>query len=252
MVRQISLLPAVHRVVVLGTLCALELRAEGSNAGYAVYSTFLEIRSYCIRFHCQRSDCLNREILMLTLNTILKWCSIYKLWHWAPFKNHLEAYLRHIWLSRDCFFDMYNSLVIACISEHNLHVGFICLPKGEHWSDNFWSMMKKLVYDFANTLKSNCILFFWFAGKSKCGWISIADVRIHTELDGEYICYGYCFPSTTLYSCLAHPLCYSINKITLRSQKRTSIWSLSLKNQWLFIWFVDQCLYIWFVVQAYD
>ncbi|XP_055823033.1 bifunctional dethiobiotin synthetase/7,8-diamino-pelargonic acid aminotransferase, mitochondrial [Solanum dulcamara] len=35
MVRQISLLPAVHRVVVLGTLCALELRAEGSNAGYA-------------------------------------------------------------------------------------------------------------------------------------------------------------------------------------------------------------------------
>ncbi|KAK6783709.1 hypothetical protein RDI58_017163 [Solanum bulbocastanum] len=34
-VRQISLLPAVHRVVVLGTLCALELRAEGSNAGYA-------------------------------------------------------------------------------------------------------------------------------------------------------------------------------------------------------------------------
>ncbi|CAN4084271.1 unnamed protein product [Withania somnifera] len=35
LVRQISLLPAVHRVVVLGTLCALELRAEGSNAGYA-------------------------------------------------------------------------------------------------------------------------------------------------------------------------------------------------------------------------
>ncbi|KAG5593944.1 hypothetical protein H5410_035176 [Solanum commersonii] len=35
MVRQISLLPAVHRVVVLGTLCALELQAEGSNAGYA-------------------------------------------------------------------------------------------------------------------------------------------------------------------------------------------------------------------------
>nr|GME13234.1 bifunctional dethiobiotin synthetase/7,8-diamino-pelargonic acid aminotransferase, mitochondrial [Ipomoea batatas] len=35
LVRQISLLPAVGRVVVLGTLCAMELQAEGSNAGYA-------------------------------------------------------------------------------------------------------------------------------------------------------------------------------------------------------------------------
>ncbi|KAL0290108.1 UNVERIFIED_CONTAM: Bifunctional dethiobiotin synthetase/7,8-diamino-pelargonic acid aminotransferase, mitochondrial [Sesamum angustifolium] len=35
LVSQISLLPAVHRVVALGTLCAIELLAEGSNAGYA-------------------------------------------------------------------------------------------------------------------------------------------------------------------------------------------------------------------------
>ncbi|KAL6525441.1 Bifunctional dethiobiotin synthetase/7,8-diamino-pelargonic acid aminotransferase, mitochondrial [Orobanche hederae] len=35
LVVQISLLPAVHRVVALGTLCAIELLAEGSNAGYA-------------------------------------------------------------------------------------------------------------------------------------------------------------------------------------------------------------------------
>ncbi|KAK4415274.1 Bifunctional dethiobiotin synthetase/7,8-diamino-pelargonic acid aminotransferase, mitochondrial [Sesamum alatum] len=35
LVSQISLLPAVHRVVALGTLCAIELQAEGCNAGYA-------------------------------------------------------------------------------------------------------------------------------------------------------------------------------------------------------------------------
>lgn len=35
LVHQISLHPVVERVVVLGTLCALELRAEGCNAGYA-------------------------------------------------------------------------------------------------------------------------------------------------------------------------------------------------------------------------
>ncbi|GFQ01905.1 bifunctional dethiobiotin synthetase/7 8-diamino-pelargonic acid aminotransferase mitochondrial [Phtheirospermum japonicum] len=35
LVEQISLLPAVRRVVALGTLCAIELLAEGSNAGYA-------------------------------------------------------------------------------------------------------------------------------------------------------------------------------------------------------------------------
>ncbi|CAL0325586.1 unnamed protein product [Lupinus luteus] len=34
MVRQLSSHPAVQRVVALGTLCALELKAEGSNAGY--------------------------------------------------------------------------------------------------------------------------------------------------------------------------------------------------------------------------
>lgn len=35
LVSHISLLPAVHRVVALGTLCAIEILAEGSNAGYA-------------------------------------------------------------------------------------------------------------------------------------------------------------------------------------------------------------------------
>ncbi|KAK1391594.1 hypothetical protein POM88_010650 [Heracleum sosnowskyi] len=35
LVHQISLHPVVQRVVALGTLCALELRAEGCNAGYA-------------------------------------------------------------------------------------------------------------------------------------------------------------------------------------------------------------------------
>ncbi|CAH9147974.1 unnamed protein product, partial [Cuscuta epithymum] len=33
-VRQISLLPAISRVVALGTLCAIELQVEGSSAGY--------------------------------------------------------------------------------------------------------------------------------------------------------------------------------------------------------------------------
>ncbi|KAL2504959.1 Bifunctional dethiobiotin synthetase/7 [Abeliophyllum distichum] len=33
LVCQISLHPAVHRVVALGTLCAIELQAEGSNVG---------------------------------------------------------------------------------------------------------------------------------------------------------------------------------------------------------------------------
>ncbi|EYU42431.1 hypothetical protein MIMGU_mgv1a0184291mg, partial [Erythranthe guttata] len=41
-VLQISLLPAVHRVLALGTVCAIELVAEGSNAGYAsTYATSL-------------------------------------------------------------------------------------------------------------------------------------------------------------------------------------------------------------------
>ncbi|GMY35413.1 bifunctional dethiobiotin synthetase/7,8-diamino-pelargonic acid aminotransferase, mitochondrial [Fagus crenata] len=42
LVRQISSHPAVQRVVALGTLCALELRAEGSNAGYgSLYASSL-------------------------------------------------------------------------------------------------------------------------------------------------------------------------------------------------------------------
>ncbi|CAK9181202.1 unnamed protein product [Ilex paraguariensis] len=35
LVQNISLHPAIQRVVALGTLCAVELRAEGCNAGYA-------------------------------------------------------------------------------------------------------------------------------------------------------------------------------------------------------------------------
>lgn len=38
LVRQISSIPAVQRVVALGTLCALELRTEGHNAGYCLIS----------------------------------------------------------------------------------------------------------------------------------------------------------------------------------------------------------------------
>lgn len=34
LVYQISSHPAIKRVVVLGTLCAIELQAEGCNAGY--------------------------------------------------------------------------------------------------------------------------------------------------------------------------------------------------------------------------
>ncbi|KAF3452815.1 hypothetical protein FNV43_RR03248 [Rhamnella rubrinervis] len=42
LVSQISSHPAVQRVVALGTLCALELRAEGSNAGYgSMYASSL-------------------------------------------------------------------------------------------------------------------------------------------------------------------------------------------------------------------
>ncbi|KAE8056780.1 hypothetical protein FH972_013519 [Carpinus fangiana] len=42
LVRQISSIPAVQRVVALGTLCALELRAEGHNAGYgSLYASSL-------------------------------------------------------------------------------------------------------------------------------------------------------------------------------------------------------------------
>ncbi|XP_057952926.1 bifunctional dethiobiotin synthetase/7,8-diamino-pelargonic acid aminotransferase, mitochondrial-like isoform X1 [Malania oleifera] len=42
LVHQISSHPAVQRLVVLGTLCALELRAEGCNAGYgSLYATAL-------------------------------------------------------------------------------------------------------------------------------------------------------------------------------------------------------------------
>ena len=47
LVRQISSHPAVQRVVAMGTLCALELRAEGSNAGYCLisfsYKLFLDV-----------------------------------------------------------------------------------------------------------------------------------------------------------------------------------------------------------------
>lgn len=50
--QQISLLQTVDRVVALGTLCALELRAEGSNAGYyllTIHSSFpcFMVPSFC-------------------------------------------------------------------------------------------------------------------------------------------------------------------------------------------------------------
>ncbi|KAG1326932.1 bifunctional dethiobiotin synthetase/7,8-diamino-pelargonic acid aminotransferase, mitochondrial [Cocos nucifera] len=42
LVLQISSLPAVQRVMTLGTVCAVELKAEGSDAGYAsLYASFL-------------------------------------------------------------------------------------------------------------------------------------------------------------------------------------------------------------------
>jgi len=42
-VQQISSHPAVERVVALGTLFALELRAEGSNAGYCLIGLSFEL-----------------------------------------------------------------------------------------------------------------------------------------------------------------------------------------------------------------
>jgi hypothetical protein len=53
LVRQISSIPAVQRVVALGTLCALELRAEGCNAGYCLISfseLFLSVIFYQLSF----------------------------------------------------------------------------------------------------------------------------------------------------------------------------------------------------------
>jgi dethiobiotin synthetase/adenosylmethionine--8-amino-7-oxononanoate aminotransferase len=38
-VNQLSSLPNVKRVVSLGTLCAIELKAEGSDAGYDTLET---------------------------------------------------------------------------------------------------------------------------------------------------------------------------------------------------------------------
>jgi len=38
-VKQLSSLPNVKRVVSIGTLCAIELKAEGSDAGYISYES---------------------------------------------------------------------------------------------------------------------------------------------------------------------------------------------------------------------
>lgn len=53
LVRQISSIPVVQRVVALGTLCALELRAEGRNAGYCLISFYELFEVSCsINCHC--------------------------------------------------------------------------------------------------------------------------------------------------------------------------------------------------------
>lgn len=52
MVGEISSHPAVQRVVALGTLCALELRAEGSNAGYGFMIFFLHYVIFLILELC--------------------------------------------------------------------------------------------------------------------------------------------------------------------------------------------------------
>jgi len=41
MVRRISSHPVIQRVVTLGTLCALELKAEGTSAGYNIFNFIL-------------------------------------------------------------------------------------------------------------------------------------------------------------------------------------------------------------------
>lgn len=56
LVQQISLLQTVNRVVALGTLCALELRAEGSNAGY-----YLLTSTSSFPFFLAESFCFGRE-----------------------------------------------------------------------------------------------------------------------------------------------------------------------------------------------
>lgn len=50
LVRQISLHSSVQRVVALGTLFALELQAEGSNAGYYLI-TFLSLSLLNVVFY---------------------------------------------------------------------------------------------------------------------------------------------------------------------------------------------------------
>ena len=48
LVNQLSSLPNVKRVVSLGTLCAIELKAEGSDAGYGT----LELESFICFIDC--------------------------------------------------------------------------------------------------------------------------------------------------------------------------------------------------------
>lgn len=57
LVKQLSSLPNVKRVVSLGTLCAIELKAEGSDAGYVIYEwviIFLSFTDEYLYFSCHK------------------------------------------------------------------------------------------------------------------------------------------------------------------------------------------------------
>ncbi|WVZ94342.1 hypothetical protein U9M48_040243 [Paspalum notatum var. saurae] len=87
LVMQLSSLPNVKRVVSLGTLCAIELKAEGSDAGYAsVYSSSLvqKLRKeddiyirplgnviYLMCGPCTPRDSCTRQLLKLTMSEFI-------------------------------------------------------------------------------------------------------------------------------------------------------------------------------------
>ncbi|KAK9275394.1 hypothetical protein L1049_022658 [Liquidambar formosana] len=82
LVQQISSHPAVQRVVTLGTLCALELRAEGSNAGYGsqyARSLVLKLREDGVYMrplgnvvYLMCGPCTSPEICRLLLNKLYR------------------------------------------------------------------------------------------------------------------------------------------------------------------------------------
>jgi len=57
MVRRISSHPAIQRVVTLGTLCALELKAEGTSAGYKFVNFILSPLLYFCAPHALEFLC---------------------------------------------------------------------------------------------------------------------------------------------------------------------------------------------------